>query len=228
MLARARRLALDALFPPQCALCGQHGTLLCNGCMSDLPRAAGSRCGRCWVPVARKGLCRHCTESEPVFASIRAACVMDAGARRLAHMLKYDGLTSLAEPMAQLMVATTERQDVDVVVPVPLHGRRERSRGYNQSAELARHIAAMRGVTFDPRVARRDRDTAPLVKTMSREERRQIMAEAFAARRDGVDGMRVLLIDDVVTTGATLGSCAAALLDAGARSVHCLTWARAD
>jgi ComF family protein len=153
---------------------------------------------------------------------------MEDGARRLAHMLKYEGMTSLAEPMAVRMVREIEPQRDDVVVPVPLSSGRERSRGYNQAGELARRLAAIAELNFDSRALRRTRDTEPLAKTMRREERRAIVAGAFAARAERVDRRRVMLVDDVVTTGATLDACARALLDAGAAEVRCLTWARAD
>jgi ComF family protein len=228
MIERASRLVLDLLFPPQCALCRRGGTLLCDACVATLPAASGSRCERCWMPVQGSAICRHCIEQPPAFALLRAACVMDGPARRLAHELKYEGLTSLAEPMAALMAAHAGADAADIVVPVPLHARRERSRGYNQAAALARHLGAALELPFEARAARRVRDTAPLAKTMHREERRAIVAGAFAAVGARVEGRQVLLVDDVVTTGATLDACASALMAAGAARVRCVTWARAD
>jgi ComF family protein len=228
LLVRAHRIAMDVLFPPECALCGRHGTLLCEGCIAELPRAAGARCPVCWIPVADGRRCRHCRTEPPTFASIRSACVMDEGARRLAHLLKYDGLTSLAAPMAGIMRDAMPPAAHDVIVPVPLHWRRDRLRGYNQAAELARHLGSLTGTRADCGALRRVRDTAPLVKAMGRAERRTIMAGAFAARGDRADGLRVLLVDDVATTGATLQACARALVAGGAAGVNCVTWARAD
>ena len=222
------KVAADLLFPPQCALCDAGGTLLCAACAESLPPADGPRCGRCWMPAAGAAICRHCIDAPPAFSSIRAAYVMDAGARRLAHELKYDGLTSLAGPMAHLMHAAVEVNGIDLVTAVPLHRGRERSRGFNQAHELARRFAALAAVPSDGRAVKRTRDTEPLAKTMHREERRAIVARAFAARRERVEGRRILLIDDVVTTGATLDSCSRALLDVGAKDVRCVTWARAD
>ncbi len=153
---------------------------------------------------------------------------MEDGARRLAHELKYEGLTSLAEPMALLMARNIEFEDADLVVPVPLHRSRERARGYNQASQLGKHFAAASGLGFDARALRRIRTTAPLAKTMHREERRAIVAGAFRGESGRVEGRRILLVDDVVTTGATLDACSEALLASGAAFVQCITWARAD
>jgi len=230
VLERVSRAALDMLFPPQCALCRRGSAMLCEDCAGDLPPAAGRRCPRCWMPQPSGGLCGHCRGAPPAFASLRAAYVMDGGARRLAHALKYDGMTALADVMAGHMGHRVDvaGADDDLVVPVPLHRGRERSRGYNQAALLARELARAAGLPFDGRAVRRIRATAPLVKAMSRDERRAIMRGAFKARPERVEGRRIVLIDDVVTTGATLDACAGALRAAGAASVRCVTWARAD
>lgn len=225
---RAARVALDLLFPPDCGVCGRGGTLLCERCAGELPQTLGRRCERCWMPAPGGRLCRHCLEAPPRFLMVRSPFIFDGGARRLAHELKYEGLTSLAEPMGYLMAGAFLFADVDLVVPVPLHRSRERSRGYNQAAMLARAVAARTETAYDSRALRRVRATAPLTKTMHREERRAIVAGAFAADRRRVEGRRVLLVDDVVTTGATLDSVAGALLDGGAEAVRCLTWGRAD
>lgn len=202
--------------------------MLCVDCTAALPPADGKRCERCWSPLAKDAVCHHCTLEPPSFASIRAAFVMDEGARQLVHRLKYDGMTALAEPMGALMAARLERTHADLVVPVPLHRGRMRGRGFNQSALLARHLAAAACVPADAHATRRIRATKPLARTMHRDERRAIVAGAFAAVPERVEGRRVLLVDDVVTTGATLDACSQALLAAGAASVLCLTFARAD
>jgi ComF family protein len=228
VLEHVSRLAVDLLFPPQCALCGAGGVRLCVACIDALMPADGRRCDSCWTPLARGDVCRQCTERPPAFASIRSAYVMDGGARRLAHELKYEGITSLAAPMALLMSECAAVDGADLIVPVPLHRSRERARGYNQASELGKHLAAPCAVAFDRRALRRTRATAPLAKTMHREERRAIVAGAFRADTARVEGRSIMLVDDVVTTGATLDVCAEALIDAGAASVRCVTWTRAD
>jgi len=229
VLERASRVALDLLFPPQCSVCGRGGSLLCDGCAAALPVAAGHRCERCWRPAA-SAVCGDCRAEPPAFASVRAAFVMDGEARRLVHEFKYQGLSALGAPMAALLAArlALPASDVDVVAPVPLHRGRQRSRGYNQAAILAKHLAAAVALPCEPRAARRVRATAPLAKSQGRDERRRIVAGAFAGVPARVDGRRILLVDDVVTTGATLDACARALLEAGAAEVRCVAWARAD
>lgn len=226
LLTRAARVTLDLLFPPRCALCGAGGTFLCAWCEAALPQAAGVRCEVCFEAIARGTRCRHCIGAPPAFTTLRAPCAMARGARTLTHALKYDGQTALAPSMAALILPLADGLAVDAVVPVPLHRGRQRSRGYNQSEELARPIAESLGVPLAPAFLKRPRPTQPLVKAMSREERRAIVAGAFTAERRAA-GLRVLLVDDVATTGATLDACAKALREAGAGEVHCLTWARA-
>ena len=202
--------------------------MLCASCADVLPIADGARCMRCWMPVeAEAEVCSHCLVAPPVFECVRAVYVMEDGARQLVHQLKYEGMTSLAEPMG-VRLAGLVGLGGDLVVPVPLHGGRLRSRGYNQSALLGKTLAQTVGLPFDDSAARRVRATKPLAKSMNRAERRAIVTGAFAGVSARVEGRRIVLVDDVVTTGATLDSCARALLDAGAVSVRCLTFARAD
>jgi ComF family protein len=157
---------------------------------------------------------------------VRAPFAHDAGARTLVHLLKYEGQSSLAEPLALLMLGSLDVRP-DLVVPIPLHPGRQRSRGYNQAALLGRSLAREGGWAFDQRAARRIRPTKALAESTTREERREIVAGAFAADAARVGGLSVLLVDDVVTTGATLGACADALADAGAALVSAVTFSRA-
>jgi ComF family protein len=228
LLTRATSVALDLLFPPQCALCRRGGTLLCEECAEALPAARSPRCARCWMPNPHGGPCNVCLAHPPAYRSVRSGYVMEAGARRLAHELKYEGMTALAGPMAQLLSERVRVPAADVIVPVPLHRSRQRSRGYNQAAVLGKHLAVVTGIPHEARAARRVRNTMPLVKTMHRAERRAIVDRAFDAEPERIEGRTVLLVDDVCTTGATLDACSVALLEAGATAVYCLTWARAD
>jgi len=227
LLERASNVALDLLFPPQCAVCRAGGGILCELCIAMLPLAEMPRCDRCWDDLSSGSRCTHCVATPHAFETIRAPFAHEDAARDLVHLLKYEGLTSLARPMARQMATLAAAAPADVIVPVPLHRGRHRARGYNQAALLARQIAIEAELPFVPRAASRVRATKPLAKSMDRHERASIVAGAFRADPARVEGRAVLLVDDVVTTGATLGACSHALLDAGARSVRAVTFTRA-
>jgi ComF family protein len=161
---------------------------------------------------------------------VRSVYVFQGPVREAVHALKYNHLSALAQPMAAPM-ATCQEADafsVDIVVPVPLFGRRQRVRGYNQSALLAREVARLRGLPVVESGLKRRRDTPPQARSLDAEARRRNVAGAFIGERRWVEGRRVLLIDDVTTTGATLDACAQALRQADAASVWALTFARED
>ncbi|MBI5289007.1 MAG: ComF family protein [Chloroflexi bacterium] len=231
VLERASNVALDLLFPPQCAICRAGGSVLCELCIAMLPLAEMPRCDRCWDDLRSGSRCSHCLATPHAFESVRAPFSHGDAARDLVHLLKYEGLTSLARPMGSLMASLRATlpaaYPIDIVVPVPLHRGRQRARGYNQAALLARQIANEAGLPFEARAARRVRATKPLAKSMDRRERASIVAGAFRADPGRVEGRAVLLVDDVVTTGATLDACSRALLDAGALSVRAVTFTRA-
>ncbi len=172
LLERTSRAALNLLFPPRCALCRAAAPMLCDDCAATLPLADGCRCQRCWTPIARAGLCAHCAGDAAIsFTAGRGPFVMEGGARSLVHQLKYGGMSALGEPMGSLLEASLEA-DVDLVVPVPLHRGRLRSRGYNQAALLGRRIALITHLPFDAKAVSRIRATKPLARSMHREERR--------------------------------------------------------
>jgi ComF family protein len=154
----------------------------------------------------------------------------DAAVRAAVHALKYRGVSSLgrtmAAPMADLFSAWAP--PVESIVPVPLFGMRQRLRGYNQSELLAREIGRAAGISVITNVLRRTRATPPQVRQMGYDERMANMAGAFAVSGRRLEGRSVLLVDDVMTTGATLDACARVLLDAGTGPVFALTYARED
>jgi len=221
-----RSRALDLLFPPSCGICGAGGSFLCTACRRRLPDAAPPRCRRCWSPSTTSS-CGDCTRSP--LDGARAPYVFDGAARTLVHQLKYEGLHALAEPMGELLAVSLLDQQVpaDLVVPVPLHGRRRRQRGFNQSELLARVIAERNGLELVTGVLRRARNTPPQLQVDDRGRREANMRDAFVCR-GGVTGRRVLLVDDVLTTGATARECARTLKAAGAGSVWVLTFCHAD
>ena len=221
---------LDVLFPPRCVACGKQGAFLCPGCREAMPRALPPRCPLCWQPELRGEECGRCARTRPAFAGARSLYLFEGPVREAVHALKYNHLSALARPMGEILAAylKAEALPVDLVVPVPLFGRRQRLRGYNQSALLGREVGRLRGLPVAEGGLARRRDTAPQARSVDAEARRRNVAGAFVADRQWVEGRRVLLIDDVMTTGATLDACAQALRQAGAASVWALTFARED
>lgn len=226
ILGRIGRTVLDLVYPPHCVLCGRDGTFLCAPCTAALPRAETPRCERCWLPDHTASY--RCLLWGSELHAVRAPYIHRAGARELVHALKYDGLSVLAQPMGHLLLDSVQAfgLTVDALVPVPLHPRRQRSRGYNQAEVLALAVGQALGLPVW-RALRRTRATASQVYHHSAAARARNMAGAFAAC-EPVAGLTLLLIDDVVTTGSTLAACARALQEAGAAQVLGLTFTREE
>lgn len=221
---------LDAIIPRRCGLCGRFDTLLCTECAAVLPVAAAPRCPTCWGQVGTRRNCRSCSlVLVHSLAGVRSPYLLEEGARRLVHALKYDGLSALAGPMGERMAMTLVEWGIapELVAPVPLHASRQRQRGFNQSALLARSLSMTADLPLDARLLRRTRATRPQVRMESAEARHANVAGAFAVRDTArVSGRTVLLLDDVCTTAATLRACADALRSRGAARVYALTFAR--
>ena len=234
VLSTLGRVALDLLFPPRCVLCGRHGAAVCDDCAGALPRADPPRCPRCWSPQRPGWGCQRCDESTSgglALEGLRSPYVFQEGARELVHALKYNYYSTLASPMGELMARYLLGTPLpaDVLVPVPLHPRRQRTRGYNQSLLLAREVSRRLDLPLAAEALVRRRDTPPQARTVEADARRRNVAGAFDCRPGAVAGRHVLLVDDVTTTGATLDACARALLaQGGASSVWALTFARED
>ncbi|MHB8573858.1 MAG: ComF family protein [Dehalococcoidia bacterium] len=222
-------LVLDQVLPRRCGVCGSIGTLLCDACKEALFRVKPPRCATCWGRIGAER-CPRCVAYGAACEAIRAPFVYGGGARRLVTRVKYAGLHALAGEMGALMASAwiTYGFDVDVVTAVPLYPRRQRERGFNQSALLAKRIAPELDLPYSDRLVRRRRATLPQARTQDEDERRSNMLGAFEPLGEAALGPRVLLIDDVVTTRATLGACATALLDGGAEAVYGLAFAVAD
>lgn len=222
--------ALDLLFPPRCVGCGAYGSFLCPRCLAAAPRAEPPRCPLCWLPGApADGPCRRCRERPLRLEGARAAFVYQGAVREAVHALKYRGLSALATAMARPMaeVLRAWAPPVEAVVPVPLAGGRRRLRGYNQSEALARAVGKLAGLLVEPRALRRARPSPPQARSADEAARWENVRGAYAPGPRPVQG-GVLLIDDVMTTGATLDACARALREAGAGPVFALTFARED
>jgi len=226
-IGRIKRALLDLFFPPRCVGCGEVGTWLCEGCHSQIEFIQPPLCPRCGRPTPEGRLCFLCRRDHLQIDGIRAVAYLEGPLRKAIHRFKYDGLRDLAVLLGRLLGAYLERDPlpVEAIVPVPLHPKRLRERGYNQSALLARQLGERTGLPVLEGSLLRVRETAPQVELSAR-ERKENVRGAFSCADERLAGKRVLLIDDVCTTGATLEACSIALAQQGPRSVWALVLAR--
>lgn len=220
--------ALDLLFPPRCQVCELPDQFpLCEGCWSAFPRVLPPVCQVCGRPLRGPPdlvfTCMPCRHRHH-HLRVRAFGRYEGRLREAVHALKYGGKLALAEPLGRALAEVAAAEGLlaatDLVVPVPLHPRRQAHRGFNQAEELACSL----GRAADKPVVRalvRVRDT-PSQTELDERQRRSNVRGAFQPRRD-LRGMRVLLVDDVVTTGSTLRECARVLKAAGAAEVRAVT-----
>ena len=217
---------VDLFYPRRCAACGRRASdVLCRACFEALPRIEGPRCERCGLPTAFETyVCDACATLDFGFESARAPLKYEGTGKEIVHALKYRGYRTVVERvMAPLMVGVLENgTHFDAVVPVPLHRSRLRKRGFNQAALMADAVAKEINTPFSDKIeaVRKTRDQVELTAP----ERKANVSGAFRLR-EPVRG-KILLVDDVFTTGATTSECAETLARSGASEVHVLTLCR--
>lgn len=220
---------LDLFFPPRCAACNRFGSRLCTSCLAEVEPLLPPICERCGRPTRVSGTCSICRRTPSSLDGTRSASILDEPLRSAVHDFKYRGARELADPLASLLVDCWQRNSLhaDLVVPIPLHRNRQRERGYNQAALLARSLGDSLGLRTSEGEVHRQRATRPQV-GLTAPQRRENVDGAFACSSGAMHGLSVVLVDDVCTSGATLEACAAALRTEGlARSIWALTVARA-
>lgn len=239
ILGQSVQYLLHLLFPRTCFACGcdlsaQENGPLCPLCTHQLKKPGPYICKRCGVVLKSGGAycyaCRGSKAKKYTCKMIRSAFIFNTSSRALVHGLKYKQADYLAafigESMFKQFAQYPELAEVNLIVPVPLHPRKLRKRGYNQSELLARSFSLQLGLESNAACLIRTRDTASQTK-LNRQGRLANMSDAFACIAPGVvKGKTILLIDDVATTGATLEGCARALRQAGAKKVLAYTFAR--
>lgn len=225
-----QRELFDGLLPLQCLVCGrsQLDAAICAACREELPWNHRA-CPRCARPQVHAQVCATCLAHPPAYAAAWTPFLLEAPVQQHIHALKYHATFAPARALAQLMAAAlAERLSqpavaATVLIPVPLHFTRRWRRGYNQSLEIARVLSRQLDLRLRPNWARRLRRTADQI-GMDAVARRRNLKNAFAVDAR-VAGQRVILLDDVMTTGATLNELARACRRAGAKEVE--VWALA-
>jgi len=239
-LAEGLKPLVDLVYPPRCPVCGiavaeQGG--LCSACWGGLEFPGEPCCVTCQRPMsptshAGRPQCRTCAAHPPQHSRVTAATLYNDTSRQLVLNLKHGHKIALAGLMGRLIAGRLEHQGpgepLPLLVPVPLHRWRLWSRGFNQAALLAREIAkAGKGEVMLDALVRRQ--STPSLGGLGREARERVLAGAIqpsSHRREALRGRKVILVDDVLTSGATTRACVAAVLDAGAAEVHIACFAR--
>jgi len=244
---------VDLLLPSACAICralhrADADGIVCQACLARVVRLGWPQCLRCGQPRLSASVplpleatpsgvippCRWCQRLAPTIRAVRSVCRMDEGTgAALVHALKYDGWHAVAKPMARRMARLDWPADVvrerTALVPVPLSLTRRRERGYNQAERLARALSAEWRIPVWTDVLERRRDTRSQVR-LTPSERASNVSGAFVAARGAqarLRGAHIVLVDDVITTAATINASAQALADGGARIISCVTFGRA-
>ena len=200
----------------------------CDDCKQSLVEITEPFCDICGLPQAKDGVCEKCLKTPPAYKQLRSWVAFDGAVRKALHRVKYDSDFGMGEMLVAEMLPYVSHLswEIDAIIPVPLGKQRYRERGYNQAASFAYPLALATGWKYEPKAIKRVRETQSQVE-LSAEERRKNVQDAFVADSRSVDGKSVLVLDDVSTTGATLNSCASALIGGGAKAVYALTIARA-
>ena len=214
---------IETVYPHRCAGCERRGHWVCPQCEPSVPKLRQVACERCGAPTVADCLC---PDLPGCLLSVRSAYPFSGWVRTSIHWLKFEGerarAAHLAHVLAEHCLGPTY---ADLIVPVPLHPKRLRERGFNQSGLLAMHLGRRTGIPWRDALLRQG-PHIPQV-GLHRDDRRVNVAGAFVARsRVKLEGLSVIVIDDVVTTASTVGGCAEALVAAGARSVRCVSIAR--
>jgi len=219
---------LNFIFPVACILCRsqvleRRWGAACPRCWESLRPVTAPICTKCGIPgIVIEGECGRCRTGEHVFDFARSAVFFNDTAREIVHHLKYADRVSLARPIGRILREILQREGFQGtrLIPVPLHRSRQRERGFNQAELIARELA----LSVDTRSIRRRKKT-PTQTGLSRSERARNLSAAFELRGD-VSGVKVILVDDVFTTGATMNELAKVFKRGGASRVEVLTFAR--
>lgn len=239
---------LNFVFPPKCPLCGifltaeEEHLFFCKECFGDINFITAPFCPRCGLPYPANfpllsppcegggHLCGQCNLNKRTFEKARAIAYYDGTLLKSIQQFKYNDRFAFIRPLGKLLgdylMALEDGFSYGLIIPVPLHKKRLRERGFNQSSLLAKVVAKRTSIPLDVSSLRRVRWTEPQTNLSGKEREKNVKGAFKVVKRDRVEGKKILLIDDVFTTGSTVNECAKALLRVGAKGVDILTLAR--
>lgn len=228
--------ALNILFPIKCVSCAKEGDWLCENCFAKIKFLDEHICGVCEKMITPDGrTCQSCRKKSSISGLIVATSYKNNLIAHLVHLYKYRFVSDLHKELGEILAKALQKTDVplpDIIVPVPLHYRRLRWRGFNQSLLLARYLSANLLPQFEIPLKEclvRNRYTPPQMKIKNYHSRQQNLADAFSITEpEEVKNKTVLLVDDIATTGSTIFECAKVLRKAGAKEVFAIVIARQE
>jgi len=222
---------LNILFPEKCPVClkqsNDHAIApICTDCWQDIHPWEGPVCQKCGKPLVsdQSIVCEDCIVDEPAFKHAVSYGLYDGTLKKAINLLKYYGLKRLSTPLSDFLLHG-KFPEADAVIPVPLHEKSLRQREFNQSALIANNVAKHAGIPLILDCLIKEQDTAHQVGLHSKERRKNIKNAFNVKHRDRIKEKTILLIDDVITTGATIRECSRVLAKAGSGDIHVMTLA---
>ena len=229
MLSKYLRTLLDWVFPPICAACGKEGEIFCAECLGAIIPIKQPTCRYCSLSLAKPGICTRCLEGDHPYTEVVSYAVYSGSLRSAIHAMKYQNNFWLGELLSRHMIALLKDKNwpIDVVMPIPLSEERLEERGYNQAALLSKPIAKYFGWKHDQRSLVRIKGNHSQV-ALTREQRFENVRSAFLSEIPTQSNLRVLLVDDVFTTGATITEASKTLRATGFTDIYAITLAKAS
>lgn len=227
-LNRLLWIALDWIYPPVCAGCGKQNSRLCQECLDQINKITAIQCVVCGNLISdTQTVCHQCMEDTVYLSSISSWAEYHGPTRLAILSLKYKQNIGLADTLSEFLISLVSRKQmqIDLIIPIPLGRVRQKSRGFNQSALLASPLSQYFDIPMSNNAVQRIKETGSQV-DLTALERNINMEGAFLGNSAKLRGRNVLLVDDIITTGATMNHCAKAILESGARCVHAISVAK--
>lgn len=223
-------ILLNFIFPSKCPVCSNkpenHAyNPICTACWRSIKRYTGPACSICGLPAVSSAatICEACIKNKPPFAKAVYYGIYEGVLKESIHLLKFKGIKRLSSPLCRLL-SDISVPETDGIIPVPMHPKRLKQRGFNQTAVIGHRLSKKIKAPLMPDVLIKVKDTPPQT-DITGKERLKNVRNAFAAEKK-INGLNLLLVDDVITTGATVRECSQTLLEAGAKSVVVIAIAR--